>query len=259
MSASEPFSGPALDRPVNPHASAAELQARVDMAQLLENTPIPKEELPNNLALYLRRDVLADLLAMNELYLRILNLPGVVMEFGTRWGRHLALLVVLRELYEPYDYTRKVVGFDTFLGFPDVHEKDGQYHEIHRGSMAVPEGYDRHLSDVLEVHEKESVNAHIRRFEVIEGDARETLPMYLSTYPETIISLAYFDLDLYEPTKACLELIRPRLVPGSIVAFDEVAHRNFPGETIALLDTLDLPKTSMQKLRFSSYPTFVII
>jgi hypothetical protein len=37
-------------------------------------------------------------------------------------------------------------------------------------------------------------------------------------------ALAYFDLDLYEPTRAVLEQIRPYLTKGSIVAFDEFAH-----------------------------------
>ncbi len=50
--------------------------------------------------------------------------------------------------------------------------------------------------------------------------------------PQTIIALAYFDLALYEPTRKCLEAIRPHLVRGSILAMDELNSRDFPGETV---------------------------
>jgi hypothetical protein len=196
---------------------------------------------------------------MNEIYRRILQVPGVVMEFGSLWGRRLAVFMALRELYEPYDYTRKVIGFDTFSGFPAIHEKDGRHPEIHPGSMSLPDGYEQHLRDVLEAHESDSALAHIHRFDLRRGDVQHTLPEYFAQHPETIISLAYFDLDLYEPTKTCLELIRPRLVPGSILAFDELVHPNFPGETQALLDILDLSQVTLQKLPFCRYPTFLTI
>ena len=44
------------------------------------------------------------------------------------------------------------------------------------------------------------------------------------------------DLTLYEPTKKCLELIRPHLAKNSIVAFDELTLEEYPGETIALIE-----------------------
>ncbi len=53
------------------------------------------------------------------------------------------------------------------------------------------------------------------------------------------MALAYFDLDLYEGTRQGLELIKDRLVKGSVVAFDELCVPEMPGETNALLDTWD--------------------
>lgn len=34
------------------------------------------------------------------------------MEFGVRWGQNLALFESFRGIYEPYNYNRKIVGFD---------------------------------------------------------------------------------------------------------------------------------------------------
>ena len=76
----------------------------------------------------------------------------------------------------------------------------------------------------------------IKKHEIVKGNVIDTLPEYLSKHPETIISLAYLDLTLYEPTKKCLELIRPHLAKNSIVAFDELTLEEYPGETIALIE-----------------------
>ena len=43
---------------------------------------------------------------------------------------------------------------------------------------------------------------------------------------------------MYEPTKAALEAIRPRMVKGSIIAFDELTDEEYPGETLAARDVL---------------------
>ncbi|AGZ43843.1 CalS11 [Actinoplanes friuliensis DSM 7358] len=229
------------------------------LTDLLMNSPIPPAHLVRNLALYQRRDAVADTLALNEIYLRILRVPGVLMEFGTQWGRRLAVLAALRETYEPYDYTRVIVGFDTFEGFPDPHDYDGSFEEIHRGGMAVTPGYEEHLAEVLRAHDRESHQSDRERFELRRGDVRKTLPDYLVERPETIVGLAYFDLDLYEPTKACLEIIRPRLVPGSVLAFDQLGHRDYPGETVGFLESLGVQPSAVEKLNYSRSPTLVTI
>lgn len=68
---------------------------------------------------------------------------------------------------------------------------------------------------------------------LVKGDVCETVPRFLEERPETIIALAYFDLDLYEPTKATLDAIRPHLADGAVVAFDEYGFAGWPGETPA--------------------------
>jgi hypothetical protein len=52
--------------------------------------------------------------------------------------------------------------------------------------------------------------------------------------------MAYFDLDTYLPTRNALNSIKPYLTRGSILAFDELAHKLWPGETAALRDCLGL-------------------
>ena len=98
------------------------------------------------------------------------------MEFGVYFGRVIPLLQNLRGIYEPYNYTRKIIGFDTFTGFTELNEKDGNL--VYQGDLKVPENYEDYLRQILQYHENESPVSHIKRFEVIKGDVCETLPKY---------------------------------------------------------------------------------
>ncbi|WP_298331072.1 class I SAM-dependent methyltransferase [Haloactinopolyspora sp.] len=222
-----------------PHESDHEQALRHRLARLLTDTPIPPAELVDNLTLYLRRQPLTDLLSMDALYRMILDIPGTIMEFGVHRGRHLAALTALRAVHEPYNPHRRIVGFDTFTGFPDVADVDTTSPSAALGRFAVPEDYPRHLRDVLGTHEQGEHLGHIRRTLIVQGDARDTLPRYLTDNPHTVVALAYFDLDLYEPTRATIDAIQPYLVQGSVLAFDEFAHAKWPVETAALRDAFD--------------------
>ncbi|WP_159942007.1 MULTISPECIES: class I SAM-dependent methyltransferase [unclassified Nocardiopsis] len=224
-----------------PHDSEAELLTRRTLARLLAETPIPEEELVDALPLYLRRQQLADLLSMDALYRMVLDIPGVIMEFGVRHGRHLGAFTALRGVHEPYNPFRRVVGFDTFTGFPDVSPVDEVSPSAVVGRFALPEGYPDHLRAVIAAHESAEHLRHISdRTIVVEGDVRETLPRYLEDNPHTVVALAYFDLDVYEPSRRVLELIRPYLTRGSVLAFDELDHPKWPGENVAVRETLGL-------------------
>jgi hypothetical protein len=47
--------------------------------------------------------------------------------------------------------------------------------------------------------------------------------------------LLYLDFDVYEPTKAAIEALRPHMPKGAAIVFDELYSRQWPGETLALL------------------------
>lgn len=244
---------PAGERSTYPYISGHQKSAREQFSALLAATPIPSKELPRNLPLYLSGETLGDVLSCAELYQRILCVPGDIMEFGARWGRRLGLFVALRELLEPHNYTRRVVGFDTFSGFPEVGEADGSHPLIRPGSFSVSDGYLPYLVKVLEAHEGEGPWSHIQRFEVVAGDVRRTVPSYLEHHPECLISLAYFDLDLYEPTRECLIAVLDRMTQGSVIVFDELAQVTFPGETCAVREVLSI--ADIRLMRFPYHPS----
>ena len=226
-------------------ATPAETTRRAVLADLIRESPIPSAEFGMNLGLYMGRMQLSRLLLMHQLYQMILPVHGVIMEFGVRWGQNLALWSNFRGMYEPYNYNRKLIGFDTFSGFPSVDAKDGG--DVADGDYAVVSNYAEYLAAILQQHQDDSPIPHKNKFELVVGDATKTISEYLARQPETVVALAYFDFDIYRPTVACLEAILPRLTRGSVLAFDELNCPEFPGETLAVLETIGLSKYALRR------------
>ncbi|MEO8325631.1 MAG: crotonobetainyl-CoA--carnitine CoA-transferase [Nitrospirota bacterium] len=243
---------------IKSYANASEQAARQQMGDLLFQNPIPPDQLLSNLGLFLESKHLARLLFMDFLYRQIIAVQGVVMEFGVRWGQNLALFSALRGIYEPFNRHRKIIGFDTFTGFPSIHEKDGQSNMMVNGQLAVSPHYEDTLQQLLSLHETLNPLNHINKHELCIGDVVEELPQYLARCPETIVAMAYFDLDLYEPTVKCLELLRPRMTKGTILGFDELNDPDSPGETLALMEVFGLNHLKIQRFPFASRVSFVV-
>lgn len=247
-------------KPVVKHISPnKELILREKMAQMLRECPIGNNELLENLALFLNRQTLSRILFMHELYKKAINVHGIVVEFGTRWGRNLALFESFRGMYEPFNYNRKIVAFDTFSGFPSVDTKDGKAGIISLGAFSTREGYEDYLKKILDYHEQESPLSQIKKYELVKGDAVITIDKYLNDNPETIIALAYFDFDIYAPTKKCLKAIKAHLTKGSVIGFDELNWHDYPGETIAFKEVFKLDQYRIQRSPLSPNQSFIVI
>jgi hypothetical protein len=238
-----------------------ELQsAETRMANLLRGSAIPDAELAENAPLYQTVRSLKRQLYLNELYQQILPVHGVVMQFGVRWGRDIAALDAFRTIYEPFNISRAVIGFDTFEGFPSVHEKDGGHKMMVEQGLATTKDYVRELQGVIDVRRGLDPLPQLERCALVQGDVTESLPAYLKAHPETIVAMAHFDLDLYAPTKACLQALEPYLTKGSILAFDELASPLSPGETEALREVWGLDRYRIQRsARHSGQGSYIVV
>jgi hypothetical protein len=201
----------------------------------------------NNSFMFSNRQTLSRLLYINELYKNILSVPGVICEFGVHFGGNLALLSNLRGMYEPYNYTRKIIGFDTFKGFKNDLTKKEKKLGWKEGDYSLPKNYEIYLGNLLSLHEINSPISHKKKFELIKGDVKKTFSKYVKKNPQTLISLAFFDLDLYTPTKFILKRILKFMPKGAIIAFDDINNPDFPGETKAFDEVLGIKKIKLIK------------
>ena len=240
-------------------SSSSEKDLQQQYVSLLKDNPLPDDELLPNLGLFLSSKTLSRILFFHEIYRQILETHGVIMEFGVRWGQTLSLLSALRGIYEPFNRHRKIIGFDTFAGFKGLGEQDGTNSKCTDGSFSVSEGYDEYLSSILGIQEGLNPMNHIKRFELVKGDATETIPTYFKEHPETVVSLAILDFDIYKPTKAALECIKDRMPKGSILVFDELCDDIFPGETIAVDEVFGLANLRVKRLPITARVSYAVI
>lgn len=241
------------------YSSSGEKTARNELLDLFKSAPMPDDQLMSNLGLFLNSKILARILFMHHIYQQIVNVPGVVFEFGTRWGQNLSLFSAFRGMYEPFNRHRKIVGFDTFTGFPSVAKEDGQSVMMKKGQLAVTDHYKEYLDQILDCQEKDNPLGHLKKHELRQGDATMEVEKYIKENPETIVALAYFDFDIYKPTKICLEAIKNRLVKGSVLAFDELNDPDSPGETLALMEVFGLQNVRLKRLPITSRTSYFVV
>lgn len=120
---------------------------------------------------------------------------GLVLEFGVASGTTLRVLADQRP--------DAVYGFDSFEGLPE------------RWRLGYDTG--EFATDAL---------PDVPGAELVVGWFEDTLPGFLKVHPEPVAFL-HVDCDLYSSTRTVLELLGPRFVEGTVIAFDE--FYNYPG------------------------------
>jgi hypothetical protein len=237
-----------------------ELKAEMEsiQQQMLE---LRKSELPSvskaadfkNFTKYTRRQTIARFLAQVEIFKLVQNVKGSIVECGVHEGGGVFAWANLSVTLEPYMYQRKIIGFDTFHGFPETDEID----RASVGDFSVDyDIYSELKNCIIEFDSNRFLN-HIEKIELVKGDANVTIPKYIEKNQHLLVSLLYLDFDLYKPTKTALEHFLPRMPRGSVIAFDEVNNPQWAGETMALLETLHLKDSELKSFSFEPNISYI--
>jgi len=212
-----------------------------------------------NFTKYVPRQNLTYFLAKYEIFKKILNIHGSIVECGVLFGGGLMTWAQLSAIFEPVNHTRRIIGFDTFAGFPSISKSDkGSTSKFfHKGGLAVNTFDD--LKKSIELYDSNRFLNHIPKVELVKGDVVRTIPKYLRENPHTVVSLLYLDMDIYEPTKAALKNFAPRMPKGAIIAFDELNSKTWVGETKAVLEILGINNLKIQRFPFNTFLSYVIL
>jgi hypothetical protein len=123
---------------------------------------------------------------------------GLFLEFGVASGRTISHLAVNTPQTHFY-------GFDSFEGLPEAWRSGFDKGVFARADLPV-------------------VPPNVT---LIKGWFDDTLPTFLQDRPEMPLSLLHVDCDLYSSTKTIFANLKDRMVPGTIIVFDE--YWNYPG------------------------------
>lgn len=209
---------------------------------------------------YVSRQSIAKFLTKYELFKRMLHQNGSIVECGVLHGAGLLTWAKLSSIFEPANHTRKIIGFDTFEGFPELDAKDMDTgSSVHLEKKGLTGSSYGNVLKAIRVYDINRPVSHIPKVEVIEGDICETAEDYVKNNPHLVVSLLYLDLDIYLPTKKALEIFVPRMPRGSIICFDELNAKIFPGETAAVDEVLGLGNLNIQRFPFDSYVSYAVV
>lgn len=183
---------------------------------------------------YASRRAIIRQLAHYELFKKTVDLPGHYADFGIYFGKSYFNWHKFLEVLTPTATHKKVIGFDTFAGFPSLAPEDGatdlSVDKVAGGFSS--ESFLDEFQELLALHNADSVLRQ-ERGQIVQGDICQTLPKWLEDNPEARFCLIHLDVDLYEPHTVILDGCWDRVVPGGVVVLDEYSTRRWPGASRA--------------------------
>lgn len=206
------------------------------------------------------RQSLTKFLARSEVFQKQLHVNGSIVEMGVFHGASLMSWAHLSSIFEPVNYLRKIIGFDTFGGFPKIASQDrgGKSEHLREGGFNAVDSYE-HLQRSIALYDANRLMNHIPKVELVRGDIGTTLPSYLKANAHLVVSLLHLDVDLYEPTRCALELLLPRMPKGAVLVFDELNMDLFPGETLAAMESVGIHKLRLQRFAYATSMSYAVL
>jgi hypothetical protein len=239
--------------------SSADKNAYLNAEAAFEASTIPLLDKLEAFPRFVTKRSLARFMVKERLFEKILDVNGVIIECGVLNGAGLFTWAQLSNIYEPVNYNRKIVGFDTFEGFPSVDQKLDNAGSLQskQGDLQGSKLSELHLS--IAKYNSERHLSHIPNTALIKGDFNLTGQQYLDEHQHTVISMLYLDFDLYAPTKKALELFLPRMPKGAVLAFDELNCDSFPGETSAFHEVVGISKHKINRFTFDPWISYIVL
>jgi hypothetical protein len=244
-----------------PKLQAAADHEHIDLAgRQFGASTIPLADRIDAFPRFASRRALAKFLARSEIFRRILGVNGSIVECGVLHGAGLFTFAHLSAIHEPYNHTRRIIGFDTFAGVASLDAADtatGSSSHFRDGALAG--STQAELQDAIRLFDANRPLSHIPKIELVAGDICATAHAYVGANPHLVVSLLYLDLDLHAPTRAALKAFVPRMPKGAIIAFDELNTATFPGETIAADEELGIRALRLERFPFDPYISYCVL
>jgi hypothetical protein len=132
----------------------------------------------------------------------------------------------LSTILEPENLTRRIYGFDTFEGFPSVSPRDQSEFQQSREGELKANSFDE-LNELIQEYDADRFLGHMHKVELVKGDLLRTTPEFIETH--------------------------------RVIAFDELDNPIWPGETLALLETLGIGALRLRRLEWDPYIGYAVI
>lgn len=162
-------------------------------------------DLINNYGLFCGDTNLFKTLTIFKLINEIRNVKGDVIEFGVHNG-NTSLLI--KKILDIFKVKKKLYLLDHFQGLTNFHKRDTlssrkQYGK-YKGSKNLVKSFLKFFD--------------LKNVEIVEKDATSIKKGF---FKKKMFALAYFDMDLYEPTVKSLDAINTNMTKNGLIVFDQ--------------------------------------
>lgn len=239
-------------------STPAEREVPTQLAQVFEASADDLSVRLANFPRYARRQHVTRFAALYELFKLTLPVKGSIVECGVFRGFSFMTFAQLSAALEPTNLTRRIYGFDTFGGFPEVSSADRPEQTGAAVGDLASNSYDE-LERLIEIYDVDRFLGHIPKLRLIKGDVNETIPSFVADNQHLVVSMLFLDMDLYEPTLTALRHFVPRMPKGAVLAFDELDNPIWPGETMAVLEELGLGRLELRRFEFDPYIAYAVL
>lgn len=183
------------------------------------------------------------------------GVQGSYMEFGTFQGQSIAYAYHEREKIRERNRqstrsgVRDIFAFDSFSGIGGVTSEEATGPFRNGDYSASLQDFEKYLI---------SRGVDLKSIQIIPGFFQNTLTKKLQTQilkKNPVAAVVNIDSDIYEPAKLALDFIKPMLVQGTVVLFDDwysFALHPMKGEVRALREF----ERENQKIRFTSWKDY---
>ena len=187
-----------------------------------------------------------------EIYKKILNVKGDIIECGVFKGASLIRFLTFRDLIEKTN-KRKVIGFDAFGKFPHPN-KD---YKNNKADKIFAKRHDDNIGLGINMNllKKYLKKKKITNYKLFKGDVLKTLPNYLKKNKKSKIALLHLDLDVYEPTRFVLNNLYKYISKNGIILLDDYSH--IQGATLAVDEFIKIKKLKILRVSKNSRPYFI--
>ena len=161
-----------------------------------------------------------------ELIKQIKKLDGDIIELGIHKGNTSLLF---KKILDIYKIKKKIFLLDHYKGLTHFSKQDPNFSKKYKGKYKDSK---KIIKDFLNFFK-------LKKVFFIDKDATKLNDKFFKKFK---FSLAYFDMDLYEPTFTALKSIDRSIVKGGLIVFDEGNKKIWNGEKKAIRDFLKINK-----------------
>ena len=201
---------------------------------------------------HLKTDIsrISKLIYHYEIYKKIQDIPGDIVECGVFKGVSLTRFLTYRSILEN-NFSRKIIGFDAFGKFPKQKQKSDK-NFIKKWESLAGDGISKsELNNIL-------LNKKFENYELIEGDVFKTIPSFLKNNNTKKIALLHLDMDVYKPTKFVINKLFNKMSKNGIILIDDYSET--VGATKAIDEFLKIKKSlKIKKLSYYKLPAYILI